>query len=283
MSSPRNFGWIPEDAGQHDDLTGGPNTDASPELLAGAAALPDESLRLVLALPAFKDQDVTSTCVIHAIANVAESSLKAITGFTIDPSSIPQLYAAANALLAPPGTPLQDIGTYARVVLQVAKEWGVARDIDWPFRDPSGETDVRRVVTRVPPDVLQRASSWKLDEQQTIYAKGADRLRSVEAAVHALAGVPVAGVVDGAFMNYDGRGVLGAPNLADVRGRHMVAIMGYRTNRVTKKREYILRNSWRGWGLVYLKQPSMAWVSEAWVHAQDELYRLRVSRGRKTA
>ena len=284
MTAPRSFGWLPETPGQHDEIVGGPNRDASNDLLAGATPIPSEFLRLVPALPAFKDQDLSSTCVPHAVVNVAEASLKAISGKAVDPSSIFELYGTANALIEPPGAPLQDVGTYARVVMHVAKEWGVARDRDWPFRNPkTGRVDLPRATTRVPPDVLQRASSWKLDEQLTIYATGPDRLRTIDAALASLSGVPAAGVVDGAFLGYQGRGVLGAPNLDDARGRHMVAIIGYRTNKTTKKREYLIRNSWRSWGLVFQGQPSMAWVSEEWVHAQEELYRLRVSRGRRTA
>ena len=282
-AAPRKFGWLPEPEGAFDDLTGGRNRDASEDLLAGAAPAPKEALRLVPHLPPFKEQGDSSTCVGHGILNVGESTLRATTGTKIEPGSIPQVYTTANQLIEPPGSPLQDIGTYGRVVMHVCKEWGVAPDRIWPFRDPrTGKIDHKRLVTRVPPDVLMAASSWKLDEQLTIYATGEDRLRTVDAAIANLSGIPTAGVVDQAFLDYQGRGVLGAPDPRKFRGRHMVAIIGYRTN-AAGRREYLIRNSWRAWGLVLMNQPSLAWVNEGWVLAQEEMFRLRVSKGRKTA
>lgn len=286
VTFPRAFGWLPEAAGQYDDLRGvsgeplGPNPDAS-ELLTGAAPPPSEFVGLVASLPSFKNQDITNTCVVHTIANIAEGTLAATTGKPVEPSSVPQLYATANALITDPGVPLSDDGTYARVAMLVAKEWGVARDADWPFRDAqTGQIIAGIVTTRVPPDVLQRASSWKLEEQRTIYATGPDRLRTVEGIIAGLGGVPTAFVVDGAFLDYDGRGVLGAPNPRDFRGRHMVGIVGYRTNAQTKKREYLIANSWRMWGLTFQGRQGMAWVSEEWIHAQEEMYQMRVTRRR---
>ena len=282
-TAPRAFGWLPEAVGQHDELVGGPNADAS-DLLAGAAPTPSEFCLLASSLPAFKDQDITNTCVIHTICNVAEGTLKATSTRTVDPSSIPQLYATANALIEAPNAPLKDDGTYARVAMQAAKEWGVARDADWPFRDPrTGKIIAGIVTTRVPPDILQRASSWKLEEQRSIYAHGPDRLRTVETIIAGLGGVPTAFVVDSVFQYYDGRGVLGAPKAGDVRGRHMVAIVGYRTNARSLKREYLIANSWRAWGLVFQGRPSMAWVNEEWVLAQEEMYQMRVTHGRRTS
>ena len=160
----RGFGWRPEAPGEHDallDVHGRPigvNRDAS-EILSGAASTPDEFLRLVPFLPAFKDQEATNTCVIHTICNLAEGTLAATTGEIVPPSSIPQPYTTANALIVPPGAPLHDDGTYGRVAMQVAKDWGVARDSDWPFRDPrTGRIIPGIVTTRVPPDIHQRAN-----------------------------------------------------------------------------------------------------------------------------
>ena len=280
----RKFGWRPEIDGEHDALVGGPNRDASEDLLTGAPIIPSEASALVAALPVFKDQDVTNSCVAHAVANTAESSLRAISGQPVEASSIPALYCAANMLIEPPGSPLLDIGTYGRVLMHVAREWGVARDKDYPFRDPRTGRIIPGIVTkRVPPDVLQHASAWKLDEQLSINATGKARIDAVCLAITRLAGVPTAGVVDTAFMNYNGRGVLTAPKPGDVRGRHMVAIVAFRTNKTTKKREFCIRNSWSRWGLVWMNQPSLAWVDESWIHAQSELYWLRVSRKRRTS
>ena len=287
----RGFGFLPEAPGQHDSLVvgadpDGPSLGRNPDasaVLAGAAPVPEEVVRLVTALPPFKNQEDTNTCVPHAIFNIAEASLTA-TGSPIEPSSVPQLYCTTNALVQPPGTPLQDLGTYGRVALQVTKEWGVARDVDYPFRDSRTARIIPGIVTTaVPPDVHQRATSWKLDEQSTIYAQGQDRLRTVDVILAAIGGVVAAGVVDSKFMNYQGRGVLGAPDLQDARGRHMTAIIGYRTNKTTRRREYLIRNSWPQWGLVLMDQVSLAWVDQDWVLAQEELYRLRVSRGRRTS
>lgn len=293
MSELRRFGWRQEAPGEFDALIVGPsanatpmgpNRDASEDALAGSTPTPDEFIHLVAALPAFKAQDDSNTCVPTTICNVAEATLRATTGATIEPSSIPQLYTTANALSDGPGAALQDVGSFPRIVMQVAKEWGVAPDRVWSFRDlKTGRIVTERLVTRPPPDVLQAASSWKLEEQLTIYATGSTRLRTVDAIIASFGGVPTAGIVDDVFLNYQGRGVLPAPNPQTARGRHMVAIIGYRTNKTTRKREYLIRNSWRQWGLIFANQPSLGWVSEEWVLAQEELFRLRVSRGRRTA
>lgn len=282
MTAPRFFGFIAEADGEHDALCGGPNRDASESLLVGATPLPDETLQLIPALPLFKSQDLTSTCVPTGITNAAETSLRARGHAVVEPSSVRQLYALSNQLLlAKPDDPLRDDGTYARVAMKAAADWGVAKDRDWPFRDP--KTGKQNSVTeKVPPDILQRASSWKLDEQLTIYATGPDRIQTVCAALVNLEPIPTAGVVDQTFMDYNGRGVLPAPDDRRAVGRHMVCIVAYRTNKATKKREFLIRNSWRQWGLILQQQPSLAWVSEEWVLAQEEMYRMRVSRGRRT-
>ena len=282
VTAARSFGFIPEPEGLHDPLCGGPNRDASEDLLAGATPLPEEALQLLRALPDFKSQDLTSSCVPHAIANAAETRLRALGNAVVEPSSIRQLYALSNQLLlAKPDDPLRDEGTYVRTCLKAAAEWGVARDKDWPFRDP--KTGKQNSVTeRVPPDVLQRASSWKLDEQLTIYAAGGERIKTICAAIANLEPIITAGVVDKTFRDYNGRGILPAPDETKAVGRHAVCLIGYKTNPVTKKREFLLRNSWRRWGLILQNQPSLAWVTEEWVLAQEEMYRMRISRGRRT-
>lgn len=281
----RSFGFLKEEPGQHDALCG-VNRDASEDLLAGSAALPDDTgFRLTRALPKFKNQADTNVCVPTAITNGAETRLRAI-GVAVETGSVPQLYALSNQLIEAPGAPLRDVGTYGRTCMQAAADWGVARDADYPFRDPrTGAIDKARLVARLDkrPDVLQRASSWKLDEQLTIYARGPDRIRTIRAALVNLEPIPTAGVVDRAFMGYAGRGVIGAPNMLDQRGRHMVLIVDYRTNPTTKKIEFLIRNSWSSWGLVHLNQPSLAWVDENWIQAQEEMYRMRVSHGRRTS
>lgn len=283
ITAARFFGFLPEPEGLHDNLCGGPNRDASEDLLANAAPLPTEALQLLRALPDFKSQDLTNTCVSHAIANAAETRLRALGNSIVEPSSVRQLYTLSNQLLlAKPDDPLLDEGTYVRTCLKAAAEWGVARDRDWPFRD--SKTGKQNSVTeKVPPDVLQRASSWKLDEQLTIYTKGEEKIRTVCAAIANLEPIVTAGVVDKTFLNYSGRGVLPAPNDLQVVGRHAVCLIGYRTSSTTKKKEFLLRNSWRQWGLILHSQPSLAWVTEEWILAQEEMYRIRVSRGRRTA
>ena len=299
----RGMGFLPEKDGQYDDLVVGDgpdaqrigrNRDASEDLLTGAAPIPSESFALVPVLPLFRDQEDTSTCLPTTALNVAESSLAANGGGLVEPGSIPHLYSTANALSVPAGAKLEDTGAYGRIILQVLREWGVAPDKVWPLRDPktrriiatrdaSGRIVGGPLVERAPPHVHQRASSWKLDEQLTIYSRDQACLDTVAASIAQRSGIIACGPVDGLFMYYNGRGVLGASKLSDFRGNHAVAIVGFRTNPTTKRREYLIRNSWSMWGLVYMKQPSMAWVDEEWVLSQRELYRLRVSRGRRTS
>ena len=283
MSPPRAFGWLEEKPGEFDALEDrdgqriGRNRDGAQDL-AGAAPPPQESLTLVHSLPPFKDQGNEPLCVTHGLLNGAETRLRAL-GVAVPAGSVRAPYALSLALLRTfRGEPLVNLGTYPRVAFQCAKDWGVPPDSVWPFRDPRSG-DVLDPIEEVPPHVLQAASAWKIEEQLTIYAEGDERVRVVATAVANLEPVPCAGRVDQAFVDYQGRGVLGAPDPSRDRGGHMVCIIGYRTNPRTKRLEFLIRNSWSAWGFVLQSQPALAWVSEEWVKAQADLFRIRVTKG----
>lgn len=281
------LGCLFEMDGEHNDICGGPNRDAA-EQLAGVVSVPDEALALLQYLPAFKDQGSLGdprgsslTCAAHGIANGAETRLRAL-GFEVPPSAIRQIYTLSNQLLRSyRGERLQDVGTYPRVAMKACAEWGVAPDSAWPFRDPVTGA-INDVTKDVPPDVLQKASAWKLKEQTTIYATGAERVRLVCAALAPKAGmpgepIPCAGPVDRVFMSYGGHGVLPAPDPNDDLGGHMVCIICFRTN-AQKKREFLIRNSWPGWGFTMQNQESLGWCSEEWLMAQRDVFSLSVTR-----
>ena len=127
----RFFGWREEPPGEFDaieDRDGqriGANRDGA-EDLAGAAPPPKEAMALVSALPPFKDQATTSSCVAQALLNAAETRLRAL-GVAVASGSARALYALSLELLrAFRGEKIKDEGTFPRVLFQSAKDWGVA-------------------------------------------------------------------------------------------------------------------------------------------------------------
>lgn len=270
MSIVRGYGFIPELDGQHDVLCG-VNRDVG-ELFGAPTSLPSEAMALVNALPALKNQGESNSCVAHGIANGAETRLKAI-GLSPPPSAVRQIYTQSNELLRrTKNEKLRDDGTYARTAMKACADFGVAHSTDWPLYDASGH--LQDVTKEVPPGVLQHASAWKLREQFSVYATGQARLNAVCGALVNLNPLPCAGQVDTVFEAYNGSGVIPAPDPAKLAGGHMTCIVAYRTN-VAGKREFMIVNSWSDWGLQ--SGHSLAWVSEEWVLALQEIYGLALT------
>lgn len=272
-STSYGFGWIPELDGQHDLLCGGMNLDAG-EHFGAPVGLPKTSLDMMNALPPVKDQGSTSTCVAHGIANGAETRL-AIQGIKVPPSAVRQIYTLSNELLKRSiAEKLKDEGTYPRVAMKACADFGVGEEKDWPLYNAGGH--VNDVTQEVPLDVLQRASSWKLKEQFTVYQTGRERLATVAACLSNHQPMPCAGLVDQVFMDYNGVGVLPASDPRRIAGGHMVCLIGYRTN-AAGHYEFLIVNSWKGWGFA---DRSLAWVSEAWILGLQEIFRFTLTHGR---
>ncbi len=278
----RGLGYVPEPEGHLDDLCG-VNRDAA-QLVSADGAIAEQNTLLLQYIPPFKDQYTTNTCVAASLANAAEARL-ASRGQPVPPSSIRQPYTLANMMLRKTkGEQLYDIGTYPRMVMQVAAEWGVATDAAWPLVHPeTGE--MLSPTEEVPPDVLQAASSWKLTEQSSIYAQGDERVRIVCASLDLMEPVLAPGKVDRLFERFDGRGVLTAHN-DDVIGGHQVAIIGYRRNPFNRGFEFLLVNQWNGWGFEGLpgtQVRSLAWADADWLKSRDTMFRIQTTRVRATS
>jgi len=279
----RAYGFLAEEPEQHDGLCGGPNRDARIGLdVGGAGALPKRGAGLVHALPPFKDQGNSLTCCAHGWATGAETTL-AFKGIKVAPSSTRAMYTLSNELLRKnKNDRLSDEGTYLRVLGQATADFGVPPESAWPLLAADGSiNDVRK---EVPPDVLARASSWKLKEQLTVYEKRDARIRTVCTALAAGQALPCAGRVDSVFENYNGEGVIPAPNPTDDLGGHCVCIIDFETL-ADGSLEFLIVNSWKDWGfslkiLSGEMRYSLARVSAAWVMAQQEIYRLDISHGR---
>ena len=275
FSADRGLGFLAEENGEFDLVCGGSNRDAGEHLVGSAPpVLPKEALALVEALSPFKDQGSSSTCVSHGIANGAEARLRVLNpNAVIPPSSVRQIYTTSNEIArATKKSPIALDGTYPRVAMKVCADIGVAPDTEWPFRNALGV--INNVAKEVPLDVFQRASAWKLKEQFTVYATGLQRVRTVATGLVNRIPFPCAGRVDTRFMNHTGKDVLPAPNPRQDRGGHMVCIIGFRTA-ANGRLEFLIVNSWDVWGFgpeIGFKGRSLAWVSEGWVMALQEIY-----------
>jgi hypothetical protein len=271
----RGMGFKAEPAGAFDQLCG--VSRKVTDLVAVTTDLPLEAMKLAtFRPPVFKDQDGTSTCVAHGIANSAETRLRSL-GVNVEPSSVRALYTLTNELLRTnKSDALADDGTYPRVAMKVAAEYGVPLEQDWPLWKPD-QRSVNSVTEEVPPDIIMRASSWKLTEQFAITdTNPAAKITSVASAIAAGYPLPIAGDVDEAFLNYSGSGVVGATDQRYIVGGHMTCLLCYRTNPTTKKKEFLLLNSWLNWGM----PGGLAWVSEEFVLSMLEVYAFTLTHAR---
>lgn len=246
--------------------------------LGSIGSLPIEAMGLANAMGPFKDQNGSSTCVGHGLGRGADTRMR-VQGIIQEYPSVRAIYTLSNELLrAKKTTKLEDTGTYARVAMQGCADFGVPFEKDWPLwkEDGSGVYDVTQ---EVPPDVLQRASAWKLKEQFTVYETGQARIDRCCDALAKNFPLPCASTVDDVFGNHTGLDVLPAP-IATATDGHMLCIVGYRTNITHGKREFLISNSWLDWGFNLTSSiRGVAWVSEEWVLALHEIYSFTMTHG----
>lgn len=275
FTADRGTGFLQEEDGEFDLVCGGANLDAGKHLVGLVPpTLPKEALALADALSPFASQGGSSACVAFGIANGAEARLRVLNPNAVIPSSARrQIYTTSNEIArATKNSPVSLDGTYPRVAMKVCADIGVAPDSEWPFRNSAG--GINPLNKEVPPDVFQRASAWKLKQQFTVYATGLTRIRTVATGLVNRQPFPCAGRIDTRFMNHTGRDVLPAPDPRQDRGGHMTCIIGFRTA-ANGRLEFLIVNSWDAWGFgpeIGFKGRSLAWVSESWVMALQEIY-----------
>lgn len=176
------------------------------------------------------DQGQTSSCVGWAFAQAVKLRL-AKMGTPIELPSPEAIYVCARAMerqmkgLSPSDSPLQDQGSIPALAVAAMQKWGIASMAAWPF-DPATINDE--------PDLeeLEVASAFQLlsSGYARITSTGTQRLTDIKQAI--ANGYPVAiGIaVDHEFEQYNGKGLVTAPNPGDILGGHMMHLVGYRSD-----------------------------------------------------
>lgn len=275
----RPTGWLKEKfddrgRGEHDGICGARRF--ANEHFGAPRNLPTESIALANA-HVFHDQGPTETCVGHGLTAGAHARIAVAMPTISFPYGSPRaVFTLSNMLLRKSSSDTVSVdGTFPRTAFQASADFGVPAESEWPLWV---DGKVQDPAVEVPPDVLQRASGWKLKEQFTFSQTGNSRSDAVAAALAQNYPVPCAGSIDQAFEDYDGIGVITAPDPKKIVGGHMTCILGYRTVTLpggATKREWLVANSWLNWGVL----GGMYWADEAWLIALDELYAFTLTVG----
>ena len=207
------------------------------------------------------DQFQTRSCVGWAIGQGVYVSLRK-AGIVL--ASFPSghgIYTLARAVdRLSTYTPLIDEGSMPNQGMRAMTEWGVPLLSDWPFEPGSidAEPDLGgiRAASR-----LRLSGYYRVDDG----GSGDDVVARVRQAVSRGHAVPVATLVDQAFEDYDGRGLVTAPtgNL----GGHYVCVVGYDTS-ASGRTVVEVANSWgEGWG-----DRGFARCDESWLRRTTDRY-----------
>lgn len=207
-------------------------------LLGAPASLPAESLGLVSLVRRVRNQLRTSACVGCATASAVDVRLRRMGVVAPEPSAL-ALYALARGYDAGPDDELRDEGCVPRNMMKAARDSGVPPEDLWPF-DPD------QVDSKVPWDVHQKASAFKLRAWRRIDTQGQGRLDEIARAVSAGYPVPYGRLVGRAFEAYQGKGAVEETLPQDSLGGHMTTILGYTTD--GGERIWRCLNSWGSWG-----------------------------------
>ena len=243
----RGYGWI---ADTHDK-------SAWPKAKALFGAL-HTTLPNAVSMEEFaeiKDQGGTSACVGFATAQAIFVRCKQM-GTPIEFPSPGGIYTIARAVArTSPDQPLIDKGCMPADAMIGLSTWGAPSESAWPFGD------VLTINNEPNFDELQSASQFVMTGHFPIDTFGPSLVNDVCQAL--AAGYPVeAGFqIDQAFEDYDGSGVLSAPDPKTLKGGHMLCVVGYRTTS-TGHREFRFANSWgkTTWG-----DHGFGWGDESWL------------------
>lgn len=240
---------------------------AAAALFGAVTSLPDEAMQLAQHLVNFRDQRDTPSCTGHALCRGADARLR-VQGIEAPYGAPLASYTLGCQLGQKTAGEKLDLsnGAYTRLVMEGAR-WGIPPENVWGFDDYG---------KKLPPDVLQRASAWKVDDYFRVYASGVDRVRAFAQAINNKYPLIVETWTDAVFNAYDGKSGDAIPAPTTKTGAHAVVLLAYRTR--NGKKQFLLGNHWSGWGL----PNSLAWVSEEWVMATMAAFALTFSYGPST-
>lgn len=243
MNTKRGYGHIIDDS---------PDDSPSARAHFGAyAALPARA-DLSGFVARVRDQLGSSSCVGQATAAAIDIRLRRLGAFRSEASAL-ALYALARLYDKPASEPLVDEGTTARTLFRAVRDFGVPPESTWPFRAEDYE---ERVLEPLPMDVLQAGSCAALPAWYRIDSVGHARINEIRHALSRDYPVILSIRVDQAFEDARASDEIGAFDGEEL-GRHMLACVGYETDRDGRTRFRIL-NSWGPeWG-----DNGFVWFSE---------------------
>lgn len=194
-----------------------------------------------------RDQETSNACVGFAVTTAAYIRAKIVGIPNVVPSSPLALYALGRATaVGDPRTPLMDVGSQPRLVLNAAAKWGLVPESAWQF-------SLATVNQRPTWSALDRGVGYELRSYYWLNSWGQGRVDDVCMALAlgypVVCSIAVDDSLDGYVAGNVMRGATGR-----IRGNHMVTIVGFRPG--TTGVEFRMVNSWgSGWG-----DGGMAWI-----------------------
>ena len=194
-------------------------------LLGGANSNPN-SASIRDFVPCIFDQTTTSSCTGQATGGAIDTRMK-VKGTVIPLVSRSGIYKLGRMIDRSPDTngnlpSLQDDGAMPNQIMRGITEWGVISESVDPF-------DPNTINNDLDFGELETASGCELTGYYRIDVTGSRRIDYLKAAI--VAGFPVCfGIqVDNVFENYNGNGVIGAPDPNDILGGHYLYMVEYTT------------------------------------------------------
>ncbi len=237
-----SFGYVPD---KHDK-----SNDVTIRSLFGAPNRLPAEFSLEPYITAIYDQGQLSDCVGWSFASTIELRLRVMK----TPIELPSPMAIYTfARVEDRGTaasgPLQDQGCQPIHAANGLSTYGAPPVSKWPV-DPSHVNDEPNLLE------IEVSSEFKFTGFYRINSIGQQRLADVRQAIANGYPVSVGTAVDQAFENYDGTGVITAPDMSQVLGGHMISVVGYRADGTFRG-----RNQWSTqWGDSGMFTADSRWV-----------------------
>lgn len=232
---------------QPDDVS---DVDAS-TIVQPLLYMPD-NIDLSAHAPEIGDQGSSNSCVGWAVATAAYMRASIAKTPKLRRPSAMALYGLGRAMLAgSPSEPLIDLGSQPRMVLAAAVRWGLVAEERWSF-------DISKINQRPSWAALDSGVGFDLQDYSWIMTNGDQRVADMQAALANGYPIILSIVVDDGVdkSRADNGWLIGEP-FGDIRGNHMVTIIGYRT--VGGRVDFQMINSWgTGWG-----DGGRAWLTDA--------------------
>jgi len=228
--------------------------DMSSRALFGAAMRVPAEFSLESYMQQIWNQLQTSSCVGWAFAQAVQLRC-AVAGTPIPMPSPEAIYVAGRAEerklagLTPAQSPLQDNGTQPSLAVAGMGEIGIPSMTAWPF-DPATINDEPNL------EELEVASAFKLTGIARVQSTDSQRLADIRQAISSGYPVAIGTQVDQAFEDYNGKGLIQAPDPNALLGGHMMHLVGYRADGAFRG-----VNQWgTSWG-----DSGLYWASPEWV------------------